>query len=97
MENKFVQEAKAMSPWLKEVFCQIHQNPELGNEEFKTQALILSELEKMGIKGEKIIGTGVVATIYGGKPGKTIAFRGDMDLCPFRRKPTCPISPRCPA
>ena len=96
MENKFVQEVRAMSPWLKEVFCQIHQNPELGNQEFKTQALILSELEKMGVKGEKIIGTGVVATIYGGKPGKTIAFRGDMDALPIEEKTDLPYKSQVP-
>lgn len=96
MENKFVQEVKAMSPWLKEIFFQIHQNPELGNQEYKTQALILSELEKMGVKGEKIIGTGVVATIYGGKPGKTIAFRGDMDALPIQEETDLPYKSQVP-
>lgn len=96
MENKFVLEAKEMLPWLKEIFFHLHQNPELGRQEYKTQAFVLAELEKMGIQGEKIADTGVVATICGSKPGKTIAFRGDMDALPIQEETDLPYKSQNP-
>ena len=49
MSNALLQEAKALQPWLQEVFFELHRNPEIGGKEFKTQALVLAELKKMGI------------------------------------------------
>ena len=54
MENALLQEAKLLAPYLQEIFFRLHRNPELGCQEYQTQALILSELEKMGIPAEKI-------------------------------------------
>ena len=63
---------------------QIHQNPELGFQEFETTKLIEGKLKEWGIEtspnGEK---TGVIGTLRGGKPGeKTIALRADIDALP---------------
>ena len=96
MSQALLQEAKALSPWLNEVFFRIHRNPELGKEEYKTQALILEELKKMGIEGKPIADTGVVATIYGGKPGKTVAFRADMDALPLQEMTDLPYKSEVP-
>ena len=41
----------------------IHQNPELGDEEFETSKLIKKFLEENEIEFFEIINTGVVATI----------------------------------
>ena len=96
MENKLLQEAKTLSPWLKEIFFHLHQNPELGRQEYKTQAFVLAKLRAMGIEGQPIADTGVVATIYGGKPGKTIAFRGDMDALPIQEETDLPYRSQVP-
>lgn len=56
-----------------------HQYPEISGQEFETQKKVLKILASMGIEGKKIAGTGIVADIVGGKPGKTVAFRADMD------------------
>lgn len=96
MDNKILQETKAFSPWLKEIFFHLHKNPELGRQEYKTQAFVLEKLREMGIEGEKIADTGVVATIYGGKPGKTIAFRGDMDALPIQEETDLPYKSQVP-
>jgi len=96
MDNQCVLEAKAMLPWLKEIFFHLHQNPELGRQEYKTQAFVLEKLREMGIEGEKIADTGVVATIYGGKPGKTVAFRGDMDALPIQEETDLPYKSQVP-
>ena len=50
MGDVLLQEAKSLAPYLQDIFFEIHKNPELGKQEYKTQALILSELEKMGIQ-----------------------------------------------
>lgn len=96
MDNQCILEAKAMLPWLKEIFFHLHQNPELGRQEYKTQAFVLEKLREMGIAGEKIADTGVVATIYGGKPGKTVAFRGDMDALPIQEETDLPYKSQNP-
>jgi len=57
----------------------IHKHPEPGTQEFKTAALIRSELDAMGIPYVEKFTTGTVATITGNKPGKTVALRADID------------------
>jgi len=62
----------------------IHENPELGMEEFKTSAKVAEELEKLGIETQRNIGgTGVVGLVKGNAPGKTILLRADMDALPL--------------
>ncbi len=62
---------------------QIHQNPELGNREFKTAALVAQHMEDLGLEVTRgIAHTGVVGILRGGKPGTLIAVRADMDALP---------------
>lgn len=56
-----------------------HQHPELSFKEFETSKKIQEELDKMGIPYEVVATTGVLATIQGGKPGKTVLLRADID------------------
>ncbi|MDY3005387.1 amidohydrolase [Anaerococcus porci] len=59
-----------------------HKNPELSFEEHETTKKIANELEKMGISYEipnEEPRTGVIGLIEGGKPGKTVALRADID------------------
>ncbi|MDQ0272466.1 amidohydrolase [Cytobacillus purgationiresistens] len=56
-----------------------HSEPELSWEEFKTTAFVCQYLDELGISYKKTEPTGVIAEIKGGKPGKTVALRGDMD------------------
>ena len=96
METMLLKEAAALNPWLQEIFFRIHQNPELGTREFKTQALILEELEKMGIEASPIADTGVLGLIRGAKPGKTVAFRADMDALPVQEDTALPYASQVP-
>ncbi len=62
---------------------QIHENPELGNREFATAALVASHLESLGIEVQTgVAHTGVVGILRGGRPGPVIAVRADMDALP---------------
>jgi len=71
--------AKEYKNYVIDLRREFHMYPEKSLEEFRTQKRVMEELEKMGIPHKAVAGTGVVATIEGGKPGKTVALRADMD------------------
>jgi len=62
----------------------LHRHPELSYQEFGTQQYVRQEIEKLGIAANPIAGTGLIAEIQGGKPGKTIALRADLDALPIQ-------------
>jgi len=64
----------------------LHQYPELSGQEFKTQAYIEAELDKLGIPHERMADTGVVALIEGAYPGKTVLLRADIDALPIQEE-----------
>lgn len=70
---------KKYSDYMVEMRRYFHENPEPSSEEYNTSAKIKSELDKMGIPYISIAGTGIIGTITGTKPGKTVALRADMD------------------
>ncbi len=77
------QQAKAVEAKMIAWRRDIHQNPELGNREFRTSALVVEHLRKLDYEvRDKVAHTGVVAVLKGGKPGPVIAFRADMDALP---------------
>src|SRR5690606_20213233 len=57
----------------------LHSEPELSWEEYNTSAFVSQYLDQLGIENRKTNPTGVIGEIKGGKPGKTIALRADMD------------------
>lgn len=63
---------------------QIHENPELGLQEFKTSALVAEKLRQWGYEVEQgLATTGVVATLKVGDGEKSIGLRADMDALPI--------------
>ena len=77
--NKINELAEKYFDYAVEMRREFHMHPEPSMEEERTSARVLEELEKLGLKAEKVAGTGVVAVIEGKEPGKTIALRADMD------------------
>jgi len=76
---------------------QIHQQPELGFAEVRTAALIQELLQSWGIPYEAgIAQTGVVATIQGSRPGRTLAIRADMDGLPIQEENPVPYRSQIP-
>jgi len=66
---------------------ELHENPELGNREFKTAKLIAGHLRSLGIDvKEGVAKTGVVGILKGAKPGPVIALRADMDALPVTER-----------
>ncbi len=71
----------------------IHQNPELGNREFKTGEKIAAHLRSLGIEVKTGVGkTGVVGILKGGKPGPVVALRADMDALPVKERVDIPFA-----
>lgn len=63
---------------------ELHRIPEIGGELPKTKAYVVNKLKEMGIPfTENKSDSGLIAEIRGGKPGKTIALRADMDALPI--------------
>ena len=78
--NKLVEKHAATTIKMRE---QIHQNPELGNREFKTAEMVANHLRSLGMEVKTGIGhTGVIGLLKGGKPGTVVAVRADMDALP---------------
>jgi amidohydrolase len=65
--------------WVVEQRRWFHQHPEPGFREFETQKHIITLLDELGIENRAAASTGVIATVYGTKPGPCIALRADMD------------------
>jgi len=85
------QKAKAILPKLIEWRRHIHQNPELGNREFKTMEYIANHLKGLGLEVKTgVAKTGVVAILKGGKPGPVMALRADIDALPIKERVDVP-------
>jgi amidohydrolase len=71
----------------------IHQNPELGNQEVRTAALIAKHLTSLGIEVKtEVAVTGIVGVLKGDKPGPVVALRADMDGLPVEERNDLPFA-----
>lgn len=76
----------------------IHQHPELGNQETRTAALVAAHLRQLGYTvREGVAVTGVVATLQGGRPGPVVALRADMDALPVKEQLDLPFASKARA
>ncbi len=79
---------KAIAPIIEQLFLDLHQNPELSNQEFETTKKLRYYLEKANIRilelGAK---TGVIAEIGSGSP--VLALRADIDALPIFEQSDC--------
>src|SRR5438105_11733996 len=84
--------AKKVEPKVIECRRDIHQHPELGNREFRTSKLVADRLRALGIEVRTPIAhTGVIGLLRGGKPGRVVALRADMDALPVTEQVDVPF------
>ncbi len=64
----------------------LHRHPEASFQEFRTTDQIAKALDEMGIPYRRFEPTGLLGEIKGGKPGKTVALRADIDALSITEK-----------
>lgn len=91
-ETGFDAQIDAVEPRVVEHRRYLHQHPELSNREFETAKYLARHLRKLGLEVETgVAHTGVVAVLKGGKPGKVVALRADMDALPVVEEVNVPF------
>lgn len=88
---------KSLFPIMVERRRYLHRHPELSFKEQKTSAYVADVLTKLGI--DIIVGVGgngIIGTIRGQLPGKTVALRADMDALPIQDEKTCDYASQVP-
>lgn len=76
----------------------LHENPELSFEEKETAQYIADFYEGKDVKVDTNVGNGygIIVTIKGGKPGKTIGLRADFDALPIHEEADVPFKSKNP-
>jgi len=71
-----------------------HQNPELGNREFRTAGVVAEHLRALGLDEVRtdVAHTGVVGVLRGGRPGPVVGLRADMDALPVTELADVPFA-----
>ncbi|HSP21441.1 MAG TPA: amidohydrolase [Planococcus sp. (in: firmicutes)] len=75
----------------------LHMHPEPSFKETKTAHYIRHYYEQLGVDVQHGVGgNGVVATIHGERPGKTVALRADFDALPINDQKSVPYKSTVP-
>src|SRR4051794_5645378 len=71
----------------------IHEHPELGEQEVRTAGLVAEHLRGLGLDVRTgVANTGVVGLLKGGRPGPVVALRADMDALPVKEPAGLPFA-----
>jgi amidohydrolase len=67
----------------------LHAHPETAFEEIRTSGIVAERLRTLGLTPRTGVGrTGVTAMLKGGRPGRTVMLRADMDALPIHEENT---------
>jgi amidohydrolase len=84
-------EVRALVPDLITLRRDFHRHPELGGQEVRTAGIVAERLKALGYTVRTgIAKTGVTGFLKGGKPGKTVLIRADMDALPMQEETDVP-------
>ena len=79
--------AERLVPALVATRRDLHAHPELSNREERTGKLVAERLRALGLEVRyPVAHTGVVGVLRGGRPGRTVALRADMDALPIQEQ-----------
>ncbi len=82
MDRALATEIDAIAGQLTEWRRDFHRHPELAFEEHRTSGVVRAFLEATGIEVRSCGKTGLRGILRGGRPGRTVALRADMDALP---------------
>jgi len=88
-----LQDAIAISGEITELRHAIHRDPEIGLDLPRTQRKVLDALDGLPLeisRGRSL--SSVTAVLRGGKPGRTVLLRGDMDALPVAERTGLPYA-----
>lgn len=89
ISEKIKNNAKEIEAELIRIRRELHQYPELARNEYKTAQIISEELHKISnveVFDGLAEGTGVMGVLRGGKPGKCVVLRADIDALPVEEE-----------
>lgn len=88
-------EVRALSSTTIEIRRDLHQHPERGFQEVRTSGIVAKRLTDLGCTVRTGLGkTGITGFLKGGKPGKTVLLRADMDALPIQEQADVPWKSR---
>ncbi|CAH0125966.1 putative hydrolase YxeP [Peribacillus sp. Bi96] len=93
MKNQLMNMLEARKEEMVQIRRHLHENPELSFKEEKTAQYIIDfyKGKDVDIQTNAGNGLGVIVTIEGGKPGKTIGLRADFDALPITEETEVPF------
>jgi amidohydrolase len=85
------EETQRSGPSMVALRRDLHRHPELSFEERRTAQIIAEHLQAAELEVRTgVAGTGVVGILRGGRPGRTIAWRADIDALPLTEPGNAP-------
>ncbi|AZV64144.1 amidohydrolase [Peribacillus frigoritolerans] len=93
MKSKLMNMLEARKGEIVQIRRHLHENPELSFKEEKTAQYIIDFYKGKGVSIQTNVGNGlgIIVTIEGGKPGKTIGLRADFDALPITEETEVPF------
>ena len=82
MDRALTTEVDGMASTLVEWRRDFHRHPETAFQEHRTSSVVRAFLEATGIEVRACGKTGLRGILRGGRPGRTVALRADMDALP---------------
>jgi amidohydrolase len=92
----FTRDVEPITPALLEMRRDLHRHPELAFEEHRTAGVVEAHLRALGLEPRRTAGTGVVADLRGGRPGRTVIVRADLDALPILETTGAPYASTAP-
>lgn len=98
VKNKLMQMLEERKEEIIQIRRHLHENPELSFEEQKTSEFIEDFYKGKDVHLNTNVGGGygIIVTIQGGQPGKTIGLRADFDALPIQEELDLPFKSKNP-
>ena len=96
LDSPLINKLRNYEPEFIEIRKNLHQNPELSREEYKTADYIENCLKSWNIETHRLIGTGIIGIIKKGQSNRNIGLRADIDALPINESNNLPYASQTP-